>query len=219
MRRFIQLTALALALGLAGPLLSAPIPALAHEHRDVAGGKYDFTVGFINEPALQNEPNGIDLTITDKATQQPVEGAEKTLKATIAFGGGQPKEFPLRARFRMPGKYTADVIPTRNGSYVFTFNGTVNGDQVNEKFESGPGRFNDVQSSADLQFPVANPAPADLQAQLAEARQQAASANTMALAGVGLGILALLAAAFAIFSRRPTASRAGSMATEGSRAS
>jgi hypothetical protein len=216
MQHFSRLTMLTVALGLGITCILTPSAALAHEHRDVAGGKYDFAVGFINEPALQNEPNGIDLTVLDKATQQPVEGVEKTLKASVAFGGGQAREFPLRPRFRMPGMYTADLIPTRNGSYIFTFSGTINGDQINEKFESGPGRFNDVQSASELQFPVANPAPSELQAQLGEARQQAATANPMALIGLGLGVLALLLAALALFSRRAARSD-GRLAAGGSR--
>src|SRR4051812_25305172 len=105
-----------------------PTAALAHERRDV--GNYQFVVGFINEPALQDQPNGIDLRITDKATNQPVEGADKTIKAMIAFGGSQAKEFPLRALFGKPGAYTADLIPTRPGTYVFTFTGTINGQAV-----------------------------------------------------------------------------------------
>src|SRR5438105_4657837 len=104
-------------------ILLVPGAALAHERRDV--GKLQFVVGWIGEPALQGEPNGIDLRISDKATNQPIEGAEKTLKTTVAFGGGAPKEFPLRARFGMKGAYTADVIPTRAGAFVFTFTGTV----------------------------------------------------------------------------------------------
>src|SRR5688572_12391090 len=138
MRRFMQLSALAIGVSVASTLVS-PSAALAHERRDV--GKYQFVVGFVQEPALQGEPNGIDLRITDRDTQQPVEGAERTLKATIALGGGQAKEFALRGVFRTPGAYTADVIPTRSGAYVFNFTGTIDGQQVNERFESGPGRF------------------------------------------------------------------------------
>src|SRR5438874_3931568 len=110
------LRALAAALLLA---LAVPGPASAHERRDV--GKLQFVVGWIGEPALLGEPNGIDLRISDKASGNPIEGAEKSLKATIAFGGGQPKEFPIRARFGQKGAYTADIIPTKAGSYVFTF--------------------------------------------------------------------------------------------------
>src|ERR671933_347783 len=125
MRVFLRGTVAALLL-----ILLVPGAALAHERRDV--GKLQFVVGWIGEPALQGEPNGIDLRITDKASGQPVEGAEKTLKASVAFGGGQPKEFPLRARFGQKGAYTADLIPTRSGTYLFTFSGTINGQNVNE---------------------------------------------------------------------------------------
>jgi hypothetical protein len=218
MRRLSVLSAVALALAFGASLGQVPQPALAHEHRDVAGGKYDFTVGFITEPALQNEPNGIDLTITDKATGQPVEGAEKTLKAAIAFGGGQPKELPLRARFRMPGKYTADLIPTRAGSYSFTFTGTVNGNQVSEKFESGPNTYNDVQAATALEFPSANPSPAELQQALNEARQQAATANSLAVAGLITGLLGLGLAGYLLLRGR-SVSHAAAMATQGSRSS
>src|SRR5262245_56075990 len=73
-----------------------PATALAHERRQV--GPYNFVVGWFNEPAIQGEPNSLDLTITD-ANGNPVEGAEKTLKVAIAFGGGTPKGLPLSARF------------------------------------------------------------------------------------------------------------------------
>src|SRR5689334_12267228 len=98
-------------------VLVAIVPGLAsaHERRDV--GKLQFVVGFIGEPSIIGEPNGIDLRITDKASGQPVEGAEKTLKATIQFGGGAPKEFPLKARFGMKGAYTDRKSTRLNSSH------------------------------------------------------------------------------------------------------
>ena len=89
----------------------APTAAFAHERRQV--GSYTFVVGFLNEPAIQGEPNGLDLTITD-AGNNPVEGAEKTLKVAIAYGGGAAKDQPIHARFGLKGKYTFDVIPTKH---------------------------------------------------------------------------------------------------------
>jgi hypothetical protein len=204
-----------LTLGLAGTLLLAPAAALAHERRDV--GKYQFVVGFINEPAIQGQPNGIDLTVTDKQTQQPVEGLDKTLKASIAFGGGQPKDFPLRARFQMPGHYTTDFIPTRAGTYIFSFSGDAGGQAVNERFESGPGRFDDVQAATALQFPAADPSPAQLQQSLDQARQQASTANTMAMAGLAVGVLSLLLAGYLLLSRR-SAAQGRAVAAQGGRA-
>jgi hypothetical protein len=37
-----------------------PTAALAHEKRTV--GKYTFTVGFLGEPSIQGQPNGLDLS-------------------------------------------------------------------------------------------------------------------------------------------------------------
>src|SRR5438094_570267 len=60
----------------------------------------------------------------------------------------------LRARFGVAGGYTADIIPTKAGQYLFRFFGEISGDKIDEKFESGPGRFNDVDDPARLEFPV-----------------------------------------------------------------
>jgi hypothetical protein len=179
-------------------------------------GSYSFVVGFLGEPALAGQPNGIDLRISRTDGGAPVEGADKTLKAAIAFGGGQPKEFPLRARFGMPGAYTADLIPTKAGSYIFTFTGTIDGETVSQKFESGPGRFDDVQATDKLQFPEVVPAPVDLtsavksatdQAQAADARASAAEsqigqAQALGIGGAVLGLLGLLAGGWALLSAR-----------------
>ncbi len=182
-----------------------PVVALAHERRTV--GKYTFVVGFLNEPSIQGQPNGLDLTITD-AQGNPVEGAEKTLKVAIAYGGSAPKDLPLRARFGMKGKYTADVIPTRAGTYTFIFSGTINGQPVNERFESGPGRFSDVQAPATLQYPDVLPASADIaqQVQAATAAAQDASqrATLFGFAGIGVGIVGLVVALVALVTRMRT---------------
>jgi hypothetical protein len=177
--------------------LMAPGAALAHERREV--GPYTFVVGFINEPAWQGHLNGIDLRVTRTATGEPVTGVEQTLKASIQHGGGQPREFPLRTRFNMPGAYTADVIPTQAGTYIFTFAGTIEGNQVNQRFESGPGRFNNVETTDRLQFPVAIPAGATLAGSVQEAEARAAAAEARAsqaqafgTGGIVLGILGVV---------------------------
>jgi hypothetical protein len=207
--------------------LAAPGAALAHERRAV--GPYTFIVGFISEPSLAGQPNGIDLRISNTADGSPVEGVDKTLKAAIAFGGGQPKDFPLRAVFGKPGAYTADLIPTKPGSYIFTFTGAINGTQVNEKFESGPGRFDDVQDAAKIQFPDTVPAPAQMattvqtaqqQAQDAAARASAAEdqitqARTFGIAGIVIGLIGLGLAAWALASARRTNGAAPAAASTG----
>lgn len=191
-----------------GLLLVAPGAASAHERRTVAGD-YTFVVGFLKEPALQGDPNGIDLRVST-AGDQPVEGVEKTLKAEIVVG---PNAMPieLRPRFRTPGAYNAEFIPTREGSYTFRFSGTVDGKPVNETFESGPGRFNDVQAATPLQFPDKVPSGAELQRAVAAADSRAATATTLGVSGLVAGVLGLLGAGWALMSRRqaaPTAAAA-----------
>ncbi len=216
MRRYLWLAAALAVLG--GAPFLAPGDAFAHERRTVAA-KYQFVVGFITEPALIEEPNGIDLRITDAATNAPVEGVEKTLKADIIVGG-QTKTVDLRARFGQPGAYTADIVPTKTGTWVFRFHGTIDGTPVDERFESGPGRFGDVEAKSALQFPAKVPSLGELAAQVspadgqgapqsmeaAKALNRADDARTLALllggGGIAVGVLGLAVGAYALTSRR-----------------
>jgi hypothetical protein len=203
---------------------STAAPASAHERRTVAG-KYAFVVGFLNEPALLLQPNGVSLAVTNAQTTEPVEGLEKTLKADIIVGG-ETKTVDLKARFGQKGAYSADVIPTKTGTWAFRFFGTVEGVQVDERFESGPGRFNDVEDPANLQFPVKAPnnlelaqatnrtgAPAEAGAQTAapapdvqKALDRADSARSMALSfgfiGIAIGLVGVGLALWALSSKR-----------------
>jgi hypothetical protein len=171
-------------------LITLPGIASAHETRTVAG-KYKFVVGFLNEPAIAEQPNGIDLTVTDASTSEPVLGVEKSLKAQIIFGG-ETEDVTLSPRFNLPGKYTAYVIPTKSGTWKFHFAGKVNSDNVDEVFTSGPGRFNDVESSSSLQFPAKEPALLDLSGQAASAQSAAASAQSSARTGVIVGAVGVV---------------------------
>jgi hypothetical protein len=186
--------------------LVLPLTASAHERRDVGAGKYQVVVGFITEPAILGEPNGVDFRVTLKEGNKPVEGLQEKVKVSVQHGGGPAREMPLRARFGMPGAYTADLIPTRTGDYVFTFTGDIDGAQINEKFESGPGRFNPVEDAAKLQFPDAVPYAGDLSRQLRDAEAHAAQATTFAYAGAGLGLLGTVIGLAALLRRpRPVA--------------
>ncbi|MFI5268257.1 MAG: hypothetical protein ACHQ7M_12860 [Chloroflexota bacterium] len=193
-----------LALPLGGALLTVslllPGMASAHEQRDV--GQYHFVVGFLNEPSILDQMNGIDLTITTTADKKPVEGADKTLKAEVIVGGNA-KSMPisLQSRFGMPGKYAGYFMPTATGSYIFHFTGEIDGATVDQRFESGPGRFDDVQPVSALQFPQKLSDPAALQAQVADAQSVASQGRGLGIAGVVIGLLGIAIGA-AGFARR-----------------
>ncbi len=198
-RRWLALPASAALLCL---LLLLPATASAHEQRDVSN-KYHFVVGFLNEPAIQNQMNSIDLTVTTLADKKPVEGADKTLKAEVIVGGNAASmPLPLEARFGLPGKYASYFMPTATGSYTFHIAGTINGDAIEQRFESGPNTFGDVEAIAPLEFPNKLADSADLTSQLAAARSAADSGRMMGIIGLVVGALGLATAVVALMRGR-----------------
>jgi len=126
------------------------VPASAHEHRDV--GDFTFVVGFLNEPAISGDTNGIDFRVSKGDT--PVEGLADTVKATVIFGD-QSKDLTLTPVFNTPGSYKAIFIPTAAGDYTFHFTGTIEGTDVDETFTSSPDGFDSVAERSDYEFPAA----------------------------------------------------------------
>jgi hypothetical protein len=178
-------------------LVSGPSISLAHERRTLVGGKYDVVVGWDVEPVYVGEKNAASIRISKAGTNpaEPLLGVEKTLKVEIRQGA-QTKTFDLRAAFGQPGYYLADIIPTRDGDYVWTFNGSIGEDKINnEKFDTADGKFNAVVRATGLEFPIAAPDPVQVSADIQSAQAAAGSAQTLAMLGVGAGLVAILAAA------------------------
>lgn len=201
--------ALAIALLL---LVATPLGGFAHERREV--GKYQFVVGFDVEPAIQAEPNGAEIRVTVPSEgARAVENLADSLRVNIASGGGQPRDFPLQAVFGQPGLYVAHFIPTRPGAFIFTFSGSIEGMTVNERFESGPGRFDEVRAAEALQFPEtippANEAVREARAasrRAEEAEAAVGQARVLAVGGVAVGGLGVVLSIVAL----ALAARAGS---------
>jgi hypothetical protein len=194
-----------LTLALAAALVSAALPQLAsaHDHRHV--GHYDFTVGFMVEPAFEGIANGVDLRIMHD--DEPVEGAEETLQVEVLHvETGISRVFDLRALWGQPGRYTADFVPTAIGRYVFTFTGTLGDLDIHEEFEGGTGRFADVESIATVQFPETVVSAREMQGAVMgvrdtalDAENAAASARTLAIVGIAVGALGLAAGGAGIY--------------------
>jgi hypothetical protein len=161
--------------------------ASAHEHRQI--GEYEIVVGFREEPALVNQPNGLDLRVSrgEGDAAEPVEGLENTLTVTIRYGG-ESKELNLRAAWSQPGSYTADILPTQTGAYTFHITGDINGTPIDEEFTSGPDTFSEVAPIETIAFPAMT---ADGDAAAATAQDTADSARTLAIVGIVVGLLGL----------------------------
>lgn len=187
--------ALSVAVALAVATLSLAAfahPAEAHERRTL--GPYQVVVGWLNEPAFAGSENAVDFRVTDARTTPPknVEGLEKTLTVEVFQAGSTtPFRAVFRTRFGVPGAYAADILPTREGAYRFVVTGKIEALDVNETFESGPGRFDEIKSVSALQYPDKVPAGAVLSRRLDDLRSTAEQVRIIA-------VLALVLAAAAV---------------------
>jgi hypothetical protein len=207
--------------GLLIPLLAGP--ASAHEERTV--GKYHFVVGFGDEPTYAGEKNSVILLLSD-ANDKPVTDLTDTLKVAVSTGTAEPLQLSMEPNFEVgefgtPGDYRAFFIPTTPGAYSFHFTGTIKGQKVDQTFKSGPTTFDEAKDPAEIQYPVKQPTGGQLATRadretarintaLTEERNQAksdaASARTLAIIGLIVGALGLVAAMVALArGRRPAA--------------
>jgi hypothetical protein len=190
-------------------LTIAPGIASAHEQRVVVG-KYAFVVGFLNEPAYAGELNSIDLTICDGTAckrddkgviTNPVNDADKSLKVEVSFGANPALALPIAPRYNTPGKYSGYFTPSKVGAYTFHIFGNISGNNIDEKFTSGPKTFGEAQ---ELTIYPAVDSGANLQTQIKEAKDSASSASLFGIVGIVVGVLGLAVGGFAL-TRKPKA--------------
>ncbi|MBA2518569.1 MAG: hypothetical protein H0V24_02785 [Chloroflexia bacterium] len=152
MQRFVQF-GLSIA-AVAALLALVPLITGAHEGREVAEGRYDFTVGFIEEPAFVGEMNGLTLRVEaiDGDATEPVIGLDQTLEAEVIFGD-QTMALELSPAFQDDGVYESVFFPMAVGDYTFRIFGEIDGTAIDESFTSAPDGFDSVQDRAPLEFP------------------------------------------------------------------
>ena len=136
----------------------------------------------------------------------PVEGLEGSLQVEVTHvATGASRIIDLQAAWGDPGHYVAGLIPTASGVYEFRVFGTIEGTNIDETFVSqgAGGDFDDIQSSAELQFPEQLPEMREVVSAVQGARNIAQQAQDAALAaqaegttagggGNGLAIVALV---------------------------
>jgi hypothetical protein len=206
--------------------LSLSPAALAHEGRRM--GDLEMVVGFGTEPAYAGQPNSVQLILAHHG--RPVVDLGDTLAVEVSFGD-ETMEVPIEPFFAVgefgePGDYRAWFIPTRVGRYAFHFSGTIDGEEVDETFRSGPTTFSNVLDPADIQFPVQDPSTGELAeridreiprltsaiedagagaiARANRASDDASSARTLGVIGLVVGGLGLIVAATALALSRRT---------------
>ena len=170
--------------------------AIAHEERGV--GDHTYIVGLIDEPVFTGQKSGLEFGAFHG--EEPLEGLEETLSATVTFSG-DTRDLEISPRFGEPGWYESVFFPTAAGPYTFRIFGEVEGEPFDESFTSGPGTFSEVQDVTGGQFPVQFPATGDI-VRDAEAGAAASTTSTIAIVLGAAGLLAGLVALGLTLARR-----------------
>ncbi|MDP6824312.1 MAG: hypothetical protein QF554_13580 [Dehalococcoidia bacterium] len=133
----------------------------------------------------------------------PIEGLDGALQVEVTHvPTGSTQTMTLTAAFRDPGHYVGRMIPTAPGGYKFRLTGEIQGAEIDETFDSGPGTFDDIQTQTSIQFPVEVSAPREIEGAvrgaadavaIAEqaanaAADDASSARTLAIIAIVIGL-------------------------------
>ena len=182
---------------------------LASAHVKSTVGPYTMFVGFLNEPAIVEQPNAVYIRVQqgDGTSAAPISGLAGTLKADVKFGN-QTTTVALEESDENPGEYTGSFIPTAEGLYTFRIYGTINDTNVDQSFTSGPETFSTVESSASLQFPSKVPPVASVAQVANSAHSTADSARTLGIIGIVVGALGLIVGGGGLMTARSSRSSA-----------
>lgn len=210
--------------------LAAATTAVALAHGDEEVGDYKLVVGFFNEPAYEGGVNAASVRVTRAGDSEHmsgemsgstgmsgmsgmshsddavgVEGLDRTLQVEVTYvPTSTSKTMDLIAVYGDPGHYVAYFIPTAPGHYRFRLIGTIEGNEIDETFESmaGGGDFDDVRSQIGLHFPEPRPSLRELESAVRGAQDMAQQAQIAAVAedsdsdaGALLGIIGIVVGA------------------------
>ena len=121
-------------------------PVLAHE--EVVMGDISIVAGWVDEPPLVDQLNGIVLIVTQVSNGQPVNNALAQADITLQKGAEtRPLEFQPTEE---AGTYTATILPTQTGQYAIVMQGTIAGQAIDGQIE-----IEDVEDTARFSFPPA----------------------------------------------------------------
>ena len=178
-------------------------------------GDYRLEIGWMNEPVVSGETNGIELFISplepglsleEQEFKNGVSGLEKFLKIQLILKENKIT-LPLSADHDIPGKYYAFVNPTVSGFYQANVIGTIG--ETNVSLSMHPPK---VDERAYIEFPESSDLTLnqlidghtavvgevnDLKESVA-ILEQSNSQNNIGYVGIGIGIAALVIASIAL---------------------
>jgi hypothetical protein len=169
-----------LAFGMA--LLALLLPAAASAHEQVESGDYVFEIGWLQEPVIVGESNGLDLFVAPKSDPEAGIADLTTLQFTVEFGSAS-QVYDLTPDEERPGFYSAAFVPTRVGQYTFHLTGTIEDQAIDVSVEP-----EEVVEAGTLAFP--------------EMAASAVSTQTLAVAGLLFGLCGTALGAVALLKKK-----------------
>ena len=159
--------------------------ALAHE--SITVGDYEIVYGWVNEPPVAGQLNGVEIFVNNMSSgePQPVEDIS-SLVVELSYGG-EIRTLTMDGVFDSPGAFASTVLPTIPGLYSVNFTGTLGDTPVDAEVE-----LEEVVAADTVQFPRgASTEPATQDTSSGTANWLVWLSLLLGLSGVGLGAMAL----------------------------
>jgi hypothetical protein len=184
--------------------------AVASAHYVFTAGKYRLAIGWEFEPssgtdtyvgALNAIQVYVDIATATGSPGTPVstlnqDCSHPDFQVTVTVGSITSSPFcpgpvhdPDTGNGRLD-EYDYPVIPTVVGTYTFHIFGSIDGTPIDQRVTSGSTTFDSVADSTSVEFPVAEPAVAQIATKIGTVNQRAASALSTAQSASSLAAAA-----------------------------
>ena len=145
-------------------LLIPSFAGIAYAHTVDAAGDYRVEIGWMNEPVMSGETNGLELYVSpltvcpdisipmecanSQEFQNGIEGLKKLLKIQFVYDKTETITLPLVADHDIPGKYYAFITPTVSGYFQANLIGKILDTPVNLSMHPPP-----ISERSYIEFP------------------------------------------------------------------
>ena len=145
-------------------LIIPSIGGIAYGHTVDTVGEYRIEIGWMNEPVVSGDTNGLELYVSplvacpdisiplecanSQEFQNGIEGLRKLLKIQFVYDQTQTITLPLVSDHNIPGKYYAFITPTVSGYFQANLIGKILDTPVNLSMHPPP-----IKERSYIEFP------------------------------------------------------------------